>query len=104
MLARHPLSSSEQAAADFLSDNMDPNDPSRPSPNDERQWPTAARHPFNKERDAELAELLITTEIMIPSFCKASNSTQRLCQSFLDMVRNPLFDIREFALKVWCSV
>ena len=72
----------EQDAADFHGDNMDPYDPSRPSQNDELRWLTAERHLDNRECDAELAALLSTTEIMIASFYKVSNSTQRIGQIF----------------------
>ena len=67
-----------------------------PSANDaSRPWPSARRQTIDRERDAELADVLNRTEIMVASFHKQGHLTLKLGQLFLDTVRHPLFDVKE---------
>ena len=64
-----------------------------PSPNDVRPWPTAQRHANDRERDAELANVLSRTEIMVANFNKIGHLTERVGQALMDMLHHPEFDI-----------
>ena len=55
-------------------------------------WPSALRHAIDRERDAELANAVSETEIMIVDFYKTERLRQRTDQILLDMARHPLFD------------
>ncbi len=64
-----------------------------PSQNDAvRPWPSALKHAIDRERDAEFANAVSTTEIMIVDFYKAGNLSQKTGQILLNMARHPLFD------------
>ena len=64
-----------------------------PSQNDAaRTWPSALRHTIDRKRDAELANAVSTTEIMVADFYKTGYLSQRTGQTLLDMMRHPLFD------------
>ena len=63
-------------------DALSANDAARP-------WPSARRHAMDRERDAELADVLNRTEIMVASFHKEGHLTLKLGQLFLDTVRHP---------------
>ena len=58
-------------------------------------WPSALRHAIDRERDAELANAVSPTEIMIVDFYKTGRLSQRTGQIFLDMARHPLFDPKD---------
>ena len=58
-------------------------------------WPSALRHAIDRERDAELANAVSETEIMIVDFYKTGRLSQRTGQIFLDMARHPLFDPKD---------
>ena len=50
-----------------------------PSANDSsRPWPSARWHAIDRERDAELADVLNRTEIMVASIHKQGNLTLKL--------------------------
>ena len=71
-------------------------DEDAPSSNDAtRPWPSALRHANDREHDAELANVLSRTEIMVARFYKEGHLTLKLGQLFLDTVRHPLFDVKE---------
>jgi len=59
-----------------------------PSANAVRPWPSARLHAIDRERDAELADVLNRTEIMVASFHKQGHLTLKLGQLFLDTVRH----------------
>ena len=64
-----------------------------PSQNDAaRTWPSALRHTIDRKRDAELANAVSTTEIMVADFYKTGYLSQRTGQTLLDMMRHPLFN------------
>ena len=52
-------------------------------------WPSALRHAIDRERDAELANAVSETEIMIVDFYKTGRLSQT-GQIFLNMARHPL--------------
>ncbi len=82
---------SEEDTRHFLETIMKEAD--APSQNDAaRPWPSALKHTIDRERDAELANAVSTTEIMIVDFYKAGHLSQKTGQILLDMARHPLFD------------
>ena len=71
-------------------------DSEAPSPNDAaRPWPSALRHAIHRERDADLANTVSTTEIMLVDFYKKGHLSQATGQILLNMVRHPLFDPKD---------
>ena len=58
-------------------------------------WPSALLHAIDRARDAELANAVSPTEIMIVDFYKTGRLSQRTGQIFLDMARHPLFDPKD---------
>ena len=67
---------SEEDTRHLLENIMD--DEAAPSANDAaRPWPSARRHAMDRERDAELADVLNRTEIMAPSFHKEGHACVR---------------------------
>ena len=72
------------------------NDDDAPSANEAaRQWPSALLHANDRERDAEFADVLNRTEIMVASFQKEGDLTLKLSQLFLYTVRRPDFHVKE---------
>ena len=85
---------SEQDTRHFLENIMEDDEAS--SPNDSAPtWPSALRHAIDRERDAELANAVSATEIMIVDFYKTGRLSQRTGQIFLNMARHPLFDPKD---------
>jgi hypothetical protein len=85
---------SEERARNLLQTIME-NDEA-PSPNDAAPlWPSAKRHTIDRERDAELANVLSKTEIMIADFHESGHLTLRSGQKLVDMLRHPEFDIKD---------
>ena len=85
---------SEKDTRHFLENIME--DDEAPSPNDSAPtWPSALLHAIDRERDAELANAVSATEIMIVDFYKTGRLSQRTGQIFLNMARHPLFDPKD---------
>lgn len=86
---------SEEDTANTLEEFMDAND--APSPNDAQvhPWPSAQLHAIDRVRDAELANVLNKTEILIVRFYQKGHLTLRLGQVMFGMLRHPEFDITE---------
>ena len=60
-----------------------------------RPFPSALRHANDRECNAELADLLNRTEIVVPSFHKEGHLSLNLCQLFLETARHPDLDVNE---------
>ena len=85
---------SEDDTRHLLKTIMDDDD--APSANEAaRPWPSALLHANDRVRDAEFADVLNRTEIMVASFQKEGDLTLTLSQLFLDPVRRPDFHVKE---------
>ena len=62
-----------------------------------RPFPSALLHANYRERNAESADVLNRTEIMVPSFHKEGHLTLKLCQLFLETARHPDLDVKELS-------
>ena len=60
-----------------------------------RPFPSALLHANDRERNAELADVLNRTEIMAPSFHKEGHLALKLCQLFSETARHPDLDVKE---------
>ena len=79
-------------------------DPEAPSRDDAAApWPSALQHAIDRERDAELANAVSATEIMIFDCYKTGSLNQRTGQIFLNMVRHPLFDPKDLCSENLCA-
>ena len=85
---------SEESSRNLLQTIME-NDEA-PSSNDvAAPWPSAKRQTINRERDAELANVLSKTEIMIADFHESGHLTLRSGQKLVDLLGHPEFDIKD---------
>ena len=68
-----------------------------------RTWPSALLHTIDRNRYAELANAVSTTEIMFADFYKKGKLSQRTGQILLSMMRHRFFDPKDIAAKRLCT-